>query len=545
VIAQTNRLIKRQAQIRAGTLERSDLPAYALTICSALSIIIVTALLVYTLWVDSRLSREKFGWHSLFDRNWDPVQELFGALPYIYGTVITSLLALLIAVPTGVGAAIFLAELAPAKLSDAMTFLIELLAAVPSVIFGVVGIFVLVSLMKGIVPTIKEVLGFLPLFQGPFYGVSVLTASVVLSIMIVPFIISISREALLAVPMAQREGSAAVGATKWETTWHVVVPYASKAITGSIFLALARALGETMAVTMVIGKQPEHQRFAACPGVFDRRRNRQRVRRGDERNSCKRSGRAWTGALRGDFHNQRNRSFSRLGNRHTPVERLTDCAQAQACEYRDVFAHRHLRQPAAEVWSRLPEQMRQSLANAFYNLAMPRRFVNKVLQLRLPGAGIELTRFVINTTAGVAGLFDVASRLGLEKSDADTGETFAVYGVKPGPYLVLPLLPPLTVRDTFGFAADSFMDPLSWFVTPIGADFGRAAAQRINERANNMKLYDDVEDTSIDLYAAVRNGYLQRRRKAIQDAIRDQDRTRESIFHSFEPQDQSRPQLTE
>ena len=185
--------------------------------------------------------------------------------------------------------------------------------------------------------------------------------------------------------------------------------------------------------------------------------------------------------------------------------------------------------PAAKVWSRIPEQMRQSLANAFYNLAMPRRFVNKVLQLRLEGAGIELTRFVINTTAGVAGLFDPASRLGLEKSDADSGQTFAVYGVRPGPYLVLPLLPPLDVRDTFGFAADSFMDPLSWFVTPLGADFGRAAAQRINERANNMKLYDDVEDSSLDLYAAVRNGYLQRRRKAIQDAIRDRDRTWESI----------------
>jgi phospholipid-binding lipoprotein MlaA len=181
--------------------------------------------------------------------------------------------------------------------------------------------------------------------------------------------------------------------------------------------------------------------------------------------------------------------------------------------------------PAAKVWSRIPEQMRQSLANAFYNLAMPRRFVNKVLQLRLPAAGIELTRFVVNTTVGVAGLFDPASRLGLEKSEADTGETFAVYGVKPGPYLVLPLLPPLDVRDTFGFAADSFMDPLSWFVTPIAADFGRAAAQRINERANNMKLYDDVEDSSLDLYAAVRNGYLQRRQKFIEDAIRDRDRT--------------------
>jgi phospholipid-binding lipoprotein MlaA len=196
--------------------------------------------------------------------------------------------------------------------------------------------------------------------------------------------------------------------------------------------------------------------------------------------------------------------------------------------------------PAAKVWADvLPVKLRQSLANAFYNLAMPRRFVNKVLQGRLPSAGIELTRFVLNTTVGVAGLFDPASHLGLEKSDADSGETFAVYGVKAGPYLVLPLLPPLDVRDAVGFAADSFMDPLSWFITPLGADFGRAAAQRINERADNMKLYDDVEDTSLDLYAAVRNGYLQRRRKVIRDAILDRDRTWEKISDPFEHHEKS------
>ena len=189
--------------------------------------------------------------------------------------------------------------------------------------------------------------------------------------------------------------------------------------------------------------------------------------------------------------------------------------------------------PAAKVWSRLPEQFRQSLANAFYNLDMPKRFVNKVLQGRLPGAGLELARFVVNTTVGVVGLFDVASRLHIEKTDADTGETFALYGVGPGPYLVVPLLPPLDVRDAFGFAADSFMDPLSWFVTPIGADVGRSAAKQINERANNIQLYDDVEDSSLDLYAAVRNGYLQRRRKFIEDAIRDRDRAWERIFPSF------------
>jgi phospholipid-binding lipoprotein MlaA len=203
---------------------------------------------------------------------------------------------------------------------------------------------------------------------------------------------------------------------------------------------------------------------------------------------------------------------------------------------------RYALKPAAKVWSRvLPVQVRQSLGNAFYNLAMPKRFVNKVLQGRLPAAGEELVRFTLNTTVGFAGFFDVASRLGLDKSDADTGQTFGVFGVKAGPYLVLPLLPPLTVRDAFGYAADSFMDPLSWFVTPLGVDFGRAAANTINERADNMTEYDDVEDTSLDLYAAVRNGYLQRRSKSINDAVRDRDRTWESILSPFDAQNESTP----
>jgi phospholipid-binding lipoprotein MlaA len=181
--------------------------------------------------------------------------------------------------------------------------------------------------------------------------------------------------------------------------------------------------------------------------------------------------------------------------------------------------------PAAKVWSRaLPQTVRHGLANMFDNLAMPKRFVNKVLQGRLPGAGEEIARFVLNTTVGVAGFFDVAARVGLHKSDADTGQTLGTYGIKPGPYLVLPILPPLDLRDAIGFAADSFMDPLSWFITPIGADIGRSAAYTINERADHMTEYDDVEDTSLDLYAAVRNGYLQRREKSIRDAISARDR---------------------
>ena len=191
----------------------------------------------------------------------------------------------------------------------------------------------------------------------------------------------------------------------------------------------------------------------------------------------------------------------------------------------DVLDHYGLK-PVAEVWSRaLPQAVRNGFANAFFNLSMPRRFVNKVLQGRLPAAGEELVRFVLNSTVGVAGLVDVASRIGLEKSDADSGQTLGVYGIRPGPYLVLPVLQPLTVRDAIGYAADSFMDPLSYFLTPLIADVSRSAAFTINERASHMTEYDDVEDTSIDLYAAVRNGFLQRRQKSINDAIRDRDRS--------------------
>ena len=189
--------------------------------------------------------------------------------------------------------------------------------------------------------------------------------------------------------------------------------------------------------------------------------------------------------------------------------------------------------PVAKVWARVPLQLRNGLGNAFYNLAMPKRFINKLLQGRVPGAGEELASFVINTTVGVAGIFDVASHLGLKKSDADTGQTLGVYGLKPGPYLVVPVLQPLTVRDAVGYAADSFMDPLSFFLTPIGVDVARSAAYTINERAAHMTEFDDVEDTSLDLYAAVRNGYLQRRQKFIEDGIRDRDSSWQSIAHDL------------
>jgi len=248
-------------------LQNGDEVAHLITLLFALGVLSITVLLVYQLYVNSALSRHKFGWQFFFSRVWDPVFEKFGALPFIYGTLVTSALGLLIAVPLGVGGAIFLSELAPPRISDALTFVVELLAAVPSVIFGLLGIFVLVPLLRTrIEPFLKSTLGFLPFFQGPIYGIDFLAAGVVLAIMIVPFILSISREILLAVPVDQREAALALGATRWEATWKVVVPYARVGILGSVFLALARALGETMAVTMVIGNDPKIHASLFAPG---------------------------------------------------------------------------------------------------------------------------------------------------------------------------------------------------------------------------------------------------------------------------------------
>ena len=248
-------------------LRSGDEVAHMITLIFASAIFLITFLLVYELWRNSTLSRHRFGWDFLFTRTWDPVFEHFGALPFVFGTVVTSALSLLMAIPLGVGAAIFLAELAPPRISDYLTFLIELLAAVPSVIFGLLGIFIVVPILRTtVMPFLKATLGFLPLFQGPIFGVSLFAAGVVLAIMIIPFIISISREVLLAVPAEQREAALALGATKWESTWKVVVPYARTGIMGSVFLALARALGETMAVTMVIGNEPKIAASLFAPG---------------------------------------------------------------------------------------------------------------------------------------------------------------------------------------------------------------------------------------------------------------------------------------
>jgi phosphate transport system permease protein len=233
----------------------------------AAAVLLIAVILVFQLWTSSGPARDKLGWGFLTSSTWDPVAEKFGAWPFIYGTIITSIVALLISIPLGLGAAIFLSELAPAGISNALTFLVELLAAIPSVIYGVLAIFTLIPLMRTtLAPFLKSALGFLPFFQGPSYGFGYLTAGVILAIMTFPFIIAVSRESLLAVPREQREAALALGATKWESTWQVVVPYAKLGIIGSIFLALARALGETMAVTMVVGNDPKVHLSLFAPG---------------------------------------------------------------------------------------------------------------------------------------------------------------------------------------------------------------------------------------------------------------------------------------
>jgi phosphate transport system permease protein len=248
-------------------LTDGDEVAHLLTLVFAATILMLTSLLVYELWINSTLSRAKFGWVFFWTRTWDPVSGDFGAAPFIYGTLVTAVVSLAIAIPLGLAAAVFLAELAPRKMSDATAFLIDLLAAVPSVIYGLLGIFVVVPLMRTTIgPIVKSTLGFLPLFKGPNYGVGFLTAGIVLAIMVLPFIISVSREVLLTVPREQREAALGLGATRWEATWQVVVPWARTGIMGSIFLALARALGETMAVTMVIGNDPKIAASLFAPG---------------------------------------------------------------------------------------------------------------------------------------------------------------------------------------------------------------------------------------------------------------------------------------
>ncbi len=233
----------------------------------ALVLPLLLATIVGELVVGAWPAVRQFGLGFLANSTWDPVSGEFGALPLVFGTLYSSLVAMVIAVPLAVGVAIFLTEFAPRWLRTPVATMVELLAAVPSVIYGLWGIFVLIPLLRDVVwPVLQPAVGWLPLFQGAFYGPSVLAGGVILAIMTLPYIASVSREVLLAVPASQREAALALGATRWEAVWTVVLPYGRTGIFGAVILGLGRALGETMAVTMVIGNRHEISLALVQPG---------------------------------------------------------------------------------------------------------------------------------------------------------------------------------------------------------------------------------------------------------------------------------------
>lgn len=210
------------------------------------------------LWREAGLSINKFGWSFLFSREWNPVAGNFGALPYIFGTLVSTALALLIAGLISLGTAIYLAEFAPRRIKITLGFLVDILAAVPSIIYGLWGSFILVPvLLKYVEPWLGQNLGFLPFFQGTPYGSGMLAAGIILAIMITPVITAVSREVIEIVPFSQRESLLAMGATPWEVVRVAVLPFARRGIIGAFTLGLGKAIGETLAVTMVIGNRPD------------------------------------------------------------------------------------------------------------------------------------------------------------------------------------------------------------------------------------------------------------------------------------------------
>jgi len=237
------------------------------TLMMAMSVFVLIVLIGWKLAAGSQLAMHKFGWHFLISSEWDPVNEKYGALPFIFGTLVSSLIALVIAVPLSIATAVFITELAPQWMRQPITIFIELLAAVPSVILGLWGIFVMVPWLRvHLFPWLKATFGYLPLFKGAIYGVSMLAGGIIIAIMILPIITSVSREILRSVPGLQREAAYALGATRWEVTRLAVLSYSKKGLYGAIILGLGRALGETMAVTMVIGNRPEIAASLFAPG---------------------------------------------------------------------------------------------------------------------------------------------------------------------------------------------------------------------------------------------------------------------------------------
>src|SRR6059036_2176657 len=258
----------RSVQARMGSPSRFGDKAFEwLTLAMALAVVVLIILIGWQLWIGSSVAIKKFGFHFLVTSTWDPVAEQFGALPFIYGTLVSSLIALLIAVPLGIATAAYLTELAPLWIRQPLTSLIEMLAAIPSVILGLWGIFVMIPWLREYpFPLLKRFFGWTPFFTGPIYGPSMLAGGIIIAIMILPIITSVSREILRSVPNLQREAAYALGATRWEATRIAVLSYAKKGLFGAVILGLGRALGETMAVTMVIGNTPQIAASLFKPG---------------------------------------------------------------------------------------------------------------------------------------------------------------------------------------------------------------------------------------------------------------------------------------
>ena len=252
--------LRRPVGLRGGSTGR--LPDRIMRTVSGLSaggVVVLVVAIGLLLLVTSRQTWATFGLSFIAGTDWNPVAGLYGALPFIVGTLVTAMLALLIAAPIGLLTAIFLAELAPRRVALPLSFLVELLAAIPSVVIGLWGVFVLSPVLRGTVEDwVTHTLGtVIPFFAGPTFGVGIFAAGVILAIMILPTIVAISREVISAVPTSQREAMLALGATRWETVTKVVLPYAGSGIVGAVILGLGRALGETMAVTMVIGNKTQ------------------------------------------------------------------------------------------------------------------------------------------------------------------------------------------------------------------------------------------------------------------------------------------------
>jgi phosphate transport system permease protein len=260
---------ERQAKplLRRGSGEVGDRIFQFFMLLCGLAVLAILGLIVFELTLRSAPSWHAFGFKFFAGRDWDPVSEHFGALPFVYGTLVSSLLALIIAVPLSVGVAVFTTEMCPRRLRGPLSFFVELLAAIPSVVYGLWAIFVLIPILTNYIgPVLARTLGWTGLFTGPLYGVSMLAAGIILAIMIIPIISSITREVLMVVPQHQREAALALGATRWEMIWLGVLRNARAGIVGGIILGLGRALGETMAVTMVIGNNPQIVKSLFAPG---------------------------------------------------------------------------------------------------------------------------------------------------------------------------------------------------------------------------------------------------------------------------------------